>query len=71
MGIIRQRKSTHDILNKTNFQQFKEEMLAFCQSFCKFTVPFLHKVCIAQVKHRIDAHCPEKYNYIIKKDHDG
>uniref|UniRef100_UPI0037E7707E telomeric repeat binding factor a n=1 Tax=Semicossyphus pulcher TaxID=241346 RepID=UPI0037E7707E len=43
MGLIRQKSKTHEVIEKINFQQFKEEMLAFCQGLCPFSVPFLHQ----------------------------
>ncbi|XP_069030694.1 telomeric repeat binding factor a [Embiotoca jacksoni] len=43
MGLIRQKSKTHEVIEQINFQQFRQEMLAFCQKLCSFSVPFLHK----------------------------
>lgn len=45
MGLIRQKSKRHEVIEQIGFQQFKEEMSAFCQKFCPFNVPFLHMVC--------------------------
>ncbi|XP_026233802.1 telomeric repeat binding factor a isoform X2 [Anabas testudineus] len=44
MGLIRQKNNTHKIIDQMDFHQFKEEMLAYCKTLCKFDVPFLHRV---------------------------
>ncbi|XP_023153830.2 telomeric repeat binding factor a isoform X1 [Amphiprion ocellaris] len=43
MGLINRKSKIHEVIKKINFQQFREEMLAFCQGLIQFTVPFLHK----------------------------
>ncbi|XP_049899756.1 telomeric repeat binding factor a [Epinephelus moara] len=43
MGLIRKKSKTHEVTEQLDFQQFKEEMLTFCQSLCPFSVPFLLK----------------------------
>ncbi|XP_008287111.1 telomeric repeat binding factor a isoform X2 [Stegastes partitus] len=43
MDLIRQKRKIHEVIEQMNFQRFREEMLAFCQKLCQFTVPFLHK----------------------------
>lgn len=43
MDLISQRTKRHQVIEQIDFQQFKEDMLAFCQRLCPFTVPFLHK----------------------------
>ncbi|KAM7014906.1 telomeric repeat binding factor a [Tautogolabrus adspersus] len=42
-GLIRQKSKTHEVIEKINFQQFKQEMLAFCERLCPISVPFLHQ----------------------------
>lgn len=43
MDLISQRTKRHQVIEQIDFQQFKEDMLAFSQRLCPFTVPFLHK----------------------------
>ncbi|KAM9860450.1 telomeric repeat binding factor a isoform 2-T2 [Aulostomus maculatus] len=43
MGLISQKSRNHDAIENIDFQQFRMEMLEFCQKLCPFTVPFLHK----------------------------
>ncbi|XP_054463779.1 telomeric repeat binding factor a isoform X2 [Anoplopoma fimbria] len=43
MGLIKKKSNIHEVIEQINFQQFKEEMSAFCQSLFPFNVPFLHK----------------------------
>ncbi|XP_029955101.1 telomeric repeat binding factor a [Salarias fasciatus] len=46
MGLIKQKRRNHEVIEQINFQQFKEEMVAFCQSLvasCYFGIPFLCK----------------------------
>ncbi|CAB1418047.1 unnamed protein product [Pleuronectes platessa] len=43
MGLINQRSKTHEVIQQTDFPQFKRKMFSFCQRLCPFSVPFLHK----------------------------
>nr|XP_046239253.1 telomeric repeat binding factor a [Scatophagus argus] len=43
MGLIRRKSKKHEVIDQINFQQFKVEMLAFCEKLCPVSVPFLHK----------------------------
>nr|XP_029134605.1 LOW QUALITY PROTEIN: telomeric repeat-binding factor 2 [Labrus bergylta] len=42
-GLIRQKSTRHEVIEKLNFRQFKQEMLAFCERLCPVGVPFLHR----------------------------
>ncbi|XP_016886250.1 telomeric repeat binding factor a [Cynoglossus semilaevis] len=42
LDIISQKCKTHDIFEQIKFNQFRQEMLAFCQRLCPFGVPFMH-----------------------------
>ncbi|TKS69903.1 Palmitoyltransferase ZDHHC7 [Collichthys lucidus] len=53
MGIISQRSKTHKIIEQVDFEQFKEEMFAFCQSLWTFDVPFLQKAAIQLRRQRM------------------
>ncbi|KAM3876937.1 telomeric repeat binding factor a [Diretmus argenteus] len=43
MGLINQESNTHEVLEQINFQQFRKEMVQFCESLYPATVPFLQK----------------------------
>ncbi|XP_075966358.1 telomeric repeat-binding factor 2-like [Anarhichas minor] len=43
MGLIKMKSNVHEVIEQLDFQRFKKEMLAFCQSLCPFNIPFLHK----------------------------
>ncbi|XP_034536450.1 telomeric repeat binding factor a isoform X2 [Notolabrus celidotus] len=42
-GLIRQKSKAHEVIEKIDFQKFKEEMLDFCRELCPLSVPFLLK----------------------------
>ncbi|XP_030580835.1 telomeric repeat-binding factor 2-like [Archocentrus centrarchus] len=44
VGLIRKKNKKHEVIKQINFRQFKEEMLAFCQRLCHFSIPLLHKL---------------------------
>ncbi|XP_034044186.1 telomeric repeat binding factor a [Thalassophryne amazonica] len=46
MGLVKQKSASHQVIEDIDFQQFKEEMLNFCETFCTFGVPFLHKAAV-------------------------
>ncbi|XP_077375998.1 telomeric repeat binding factor a isoform X2 [Festucalex cinctus] len=55
MHLISQRCNKHKIIEEMDFQQFKDQILAFCLEFCQFPVPFLHqqaKTLIDKQRHR-------------------
>lgn len=43
MGLISQKSEVHGFTPQISFQQLRDDVLAFCQKLCQFTVPFLHK----------------------------
>ncbi|XP_061566860.1 telomeric repeat binding factor a [Cololabis saira] len=53
MCLISEKVKTHEVIKQINFQQFKEEILAFCQRLCSFSVPFLQKAAKRIVEHRL------------------
>ncbi|KAM6943514.1 telomeric repeat binding factor a [Xenentodon cancila] len=53
MGLISGKIKTHEVIKQINFQQFKKEILAFCQRLCSFSVPFLQKAAKKIVDHRL------------------
>lgn len=44
MGLVKQKSTSHPAIQQVDLQQFREEILAFCQRICPFNVPFLLKV---------------------------
>lgn len=44
MGLVKQKSASHPAIQQVDLQQFREEILAFCQRICPFNVPFLLKV---------------------------
>ncbi|XP_060897028.1 LOW QUALITY PROTEIN: telomeric repeat binding factor a [Labrus mixtus] len=42
-GLVRQKSTRHEVIEKINYQQFKQEMVAFCERLCPVGVPFLHQ----------------------------
>ncbi|XP_034413245.1 telomeric repeat binding factor a [Cyclopterus lumpus] len=55
LGLIKKKSNVHKVIEQIDFQQFKEEMLAFCQSLCPFTVPFLHTAATSLIDKRLAA----------------
>ncbi|XP_068586212.1 telomeric repeat binding factor a isoform X1 [Cebidichthys violaceus] len=53
MGLIKKKSNVHEAIEQIDFQQFKKEMLAFCQSLCPFNVPFLHKAATQLLNKRL------------------
>ncbi|XP_070685980.1 telomeric repeat binding factor a isoform X2 [Pempheris klunzingeri] len=53
MELIRQKSKKHEVIDQIDFQQFKEEMLAFCLKLCPFNVPFLHKAAEQLINKRL------------------
>ncbi|XP_075966435.1 telomeric repeat binding factor a [Anarhichas minor] len=53
MGLIKKKSNVHEVIEQLDFQRFKKEMLAFCQSLCPFNVPFLHKAATQLLDKRI------------------
>ncbi|XP_056135009.1 telomeric repeat binding factor a isoform X2 [Lampris incognitus] len=43
MGLINQKRKTHEVLEQVTFQKFKKEMVQFCESLLPPSFPFLHK----------------------------
>ncbi|CAJ1048955.1 telomeric repeat binding factor a isoform X2 [Xyrichtys novacula] len=43
MGLIQQKKKTHEVIEKLDFQKFKEEILVFCKKLCPCRASFLQK----------------------------
>ncbi|CAN9506922.1 unnamed protein product [Ophioblennius macclurei] len=43
MGLIKQESINHKVIEQINFQRFKEDMMAFCQTLCYFGIPFLYR----------------------------
>ncbi|XP_029354433.1 telomeric repeat binding factor a [Echeneis naucrates] len=43
LSLISKQSKMHEVIELMDFRQFKAEMLAFCQTLCSFSVPFLHK----------------------------
>ncbi|XP_044199424.1 telomeric repeat binding factor a isoform X2 [Thunnus albacares] len=64
MGLISQKSKTHDVIDQMDFRRFKEEIYAFCQRLCPFTVPFLHKA----AKQLIDKRRTEEDNEAPEPD---
>ncbi|XP_023267733.1 telomeric repeat-binding factor 2 isoform X2 [Seriola lalandi dorsalis] len=64
MGLISKRSKRHELIERIDFHQFKEEMLAFCQRLCSFSVPFLHKA----AKQLIDKRLTEQDDKIAGPD---
>lgn len=44
MGLVKQKSTSHPAIQEVDLQQFREEILAFCQRICPFNIPFLLKV---------------------------
>lgn len=44
MGLVKQKSTSHPAIQQVDLQQFREEILAFCQRICPLSVPFLLKV---------------------------
>ncbi|KAK9542565.1 hypothetical protein VZT92_000415 [Zoarces viviparus] len=53
MGLIKKKSNVHEVIKQIDFQQFKKQMLAFCQRLCPFNVPFLHKAATQLLDKRI------------------
>ncbi|XP_072236413.1 telomeric repeat binding factor a [Leuresthes tenuis] len=53
MGLICRKGKTHEVIKQMSFQSFKEEMLAFCQGLCTFSIPFLYKAAKTLVDKRL------------------
>ncbi|XP_042364993.1 telomeric repeat binding factor a isoform X2 [Plectropomus leopardus] len=53
MALIRKKSKMHEVIRQIDFQQFKEEMLTFCQSLCPFNDPFLHKAAKQLIEERL------------------
>ncbi|XP_028257547.1 telomeric repeat binding factor a [Parambassis ranga] len=58
MGLIKQKSRMHKVIEQINFQQFREEMLAFCQRICPLSPTFLQKA----AKHLIDERLADQDN---------
>ncbi|XP_036950202.1 telomeric repeat binding factor a isoform X2 [Acanthopagrus latus] len=43
MGLIRKKSKTHEVIEQSNFQRFRNEILAFCRRLCPDHTPFLLK----------------------------
>ncbi|XP_067345460.1 telomeric repeat binding factor a isoform X2 [Channa argus] len=54
LGLIRQKKKTHKLINQIDFHQFKMDMLAFCKKVCTFDVPFLHTAAKQLIEKRLE-----------------
>ncbi|CAL1604131.1 unnamed protein product [Knipowitschia caucasica] len=52
MGLINQKSRVHEILDKMDFDQFREEMLNFCLKICPITTPFLLKAAFSLIESR-------------------
>ncbi|XP_040889418.1 telomeric repeat-binding factor 2-like isoform X2 [Toxotes jaculatrix] len=53
MGLISKKSKMHKVIEKIDFRQFREEMLAFCQRLCPVGVPFLHKAAQQHIDKRL------------------
>ncbi|KAM3625902.1 uncharacterized protein V6R79_019530 [Siganus canaliculatus] len=53
MGLIRQKSKTHKIIEQADFQQFRQQMFAFCQKLFQSNVPFLHKAARGLIDQRL------------------
>ncbi|KAG7237858.1 hypothetical protein INR49_031752 [Caranx melampygus] len=53
MGLISKKSKQHELIERIDFRQFKDEMLTFCQKFCSFNVPFLHKAATQLIDKRL------------------
>ncbi|XP_031169967.1 telomeric repeat binding factor a isoform X2 [Sander lucioperca] len=54
MSLIKKKSKMHEV-EQINFPRFKNEMLAFCQSLCPLSVPFLHKAATHLIDERLKA----------------
>ncbi|XP_078107836.1 telomeric repeat binding factor a isoform X2 [Sander vitreus] len=54
MSLIKKKSKMHQV-EQINFSRFKKEMLAFCQSLCPLSVPFLHKAATHLIDERLKA----------------
>ncbi|KAM8894861.1 telomeric repeat binding factor a [Spinachia spinachia] len=43
MGLVKKKSNVHAVIEQIDFQRFKEEMFAFCQTLCPLNLPFLYK----------------------------
>ncbi|XP_037338441.2 telomeric repeat binding factor a [Pungitius pungitius] len=43
MGLINKKSNVHEVIEQIDFQQFMDEMFAFCQKLCPLNLPFLNK----------------------------
>uniref|UniRef100_A0A8K9X7Y1 Telomere repeat-binding factor dimerisation domain-containing protein n=1 Tax=Oncorhynchus mykiss TaxID=8022 RepID=A0A8K9X7Y1_ONCMY len=55
LGLVNKRSSDHSVLQQVTYQQFKQEMLQFCQSLFPFSHPFLSRAARQLVVKRRDA----------------
>ena len=52
LGLVNKRSSDHSVLQQVTYQQFKQEMLQFCQSLFPFSHPFLSRVRVVLPQHQ-------------------
>ncbi|XP_064872957.1 telomeric repeat-binding factor 2-like [Oncorhynchus nerka] len=55
LGLVNKRSSDHSVLQQVSYQQFKQEMLQFCQSLFPFAHPFLSRAARQLVVKRREA----------------
>ncbi|XP_073320095.1 telomeric repeat binding factor a isoform X3 [Pagrus major] len=55
MGLIRKKSKTHEVIEQSDFQRFKKEMLAFCRRLCPVDTPFLLRAAMLYGKRLTEA----------------
>ncbi|XP_056268335.1 telomeric repeat-binding factor 2-like isoform X2 [Pseudoliparis swirei] len=55
LGLIKKKSNVHKVIEQMDFQRFKVEMLAFCQTLYTATVPFLHRAATDLIGRRLAA----------------